>query len=114
MKMESLRVNRLTLTILFSALFFLVPAQTFAGAKLVPVQGASYNVNAPMKDNLSVFMGKKVYIHLKSGTTLSGFVKEIGEHFIHLEKLDKKDFFDALISIESISAIDARFREYEK
>lgn len=114
MKIKSLWLAGLVFAMFFSALFFVSPAQTIAGAKLVPVEGASYNVNASMKDNLKPFMGKKVYIHLTSGLTLSGIVKEIGEHIIHLEKLDKKDFFDALILIDSIAAIDAQFREYEK
>jgi len=33
---------------------------------------------------------------------------------MHLEKLGHKDYFDALIRIESIVAIEARFRKLER
>jgi len=53
-------------------------------------------------------------VTIVSGKTLSGFVKEVGTHLIHLEKLEGKDYFDALIRIENISAIEAMFRNYQR
>lgn len=85
-----------------------------AAAKTVAVKDAHYNVNFSMADNLKGFVAKKVYIHLKSGQTLSGTLKAIGNHMVHLEKLDGKDFFDALIRLDEIGAIDARFREVQR
>lgn len=73
-----------------------------------------YNVNASMKDNLKSLAGKRVYMHLSSGATFSGLVKEVGDHLLHLEKLDGKEYFDALISIDSIVAIDTRFRNFSR
>jgi hypothetical protein len=35
----------------------------------------------------------------------------VGDHFVHLEKLAGREFFDVLIRIEDISAVEARFRE---
>jgi hypothetical protein len=55
-----------------------------------------------------------VSVTIVSGKTLSGFVKEVGIHLIHLEKLEGKDYFDALIRIENISAIEAMFRNYQR
>jgi len=99
---------------MFSAvLVFSIPKKVSAAAQLEAIQGAGYAVNSAMIDNLKSLIGKKVYIHLSSGTTLAGVVKEIGQHFIHLEKLDKKDFFDALIRMENIIAIDTQFRKYK-
>ncbi len=101
----------LWITVIACVLFFWT-FQASAKTELVPVDGASYNVNAPLADNLKTLVGKKVYVHLDSGTTLIGYVKETGNHFMHLEKLDRKDFFDALIAIEHIIAIDTQFRKY--
>ncbi|MBW2250084.1 MAG: hypothetical protein JRF60_05515, partial [Deltaproteobacteria bacterium] len=75
------------------------------------IKGISYNVNSSLADNLKSLIGKKVYVTLDSGKTFAGLVKEVGNHLMHLEKLDGKDYFDALLRIENISAIDTRFRD---
>jgi hypothetical protein len=91
-----------------------LPAGVLAQAKVVPVEGVGYNVNASMKDNLKSLTGKSVYVTLDSGKTLTGTVKEVGEHLVHLEKLEGKEYFDALIVIQHINAIDTRFRNVER
>lgn len=101
------------------ALVFLVatlmfPATATAAAKVVAVEGMSYHVGASLQDNLKLLVGKKVYVTLDSGNIFAGFVKEVGNNFVHLEKLDGKDFFDALIRIEDISAVDAKFRDFQR
>lgn len=111
-------MTRMNLTKMFLAAFFctavfILPEAAGAKAKLTPVEGVSYQVNASMKDNIKTLVGKKVYVHLVSGTTLSGVVKKVGDHLIHLEKLDRKEFFDALIKIDNIIAIDTQFRKYQ-
>jgi len=52
-----------------------------------------------------------VVIYLRSGKYFQGHVKAIGDHLIHLEKIAGKDFYDALIRIEDITAIEAKFRD---
>lgn len=73
-------------------------------------EGASYNVNSSMTDNLKALTGKKVSIHLTGGKTLTGVVKEVGNGLVHLEKIEGREFFDALVHIGSIEALDTRFR----
>ena len=102
------------LAILFSVAVLTFPAEAEAQAKVVAIEGMKYQVGASMQDNLKSLVGKKVYVTLASGKTFAGFVKEVGNHFMHLEKLDKKDFFDALIRIEDISAVDAKFRNFQR
>jgi small nuclear ribonucleoprotein (snRNP)-like protein len=85
-----------------------------AKPKVVAIEGMSYNVNASLADNLKSLVGKKVAVTIISGKTLSGVVKEVGIHLIHLEKLAGKEYFDALIRIENISAIDTMFRKYQR
>lgn len=97
------------ITLLFSAGFFATPEKVCAG--IVPIEGMQYNVNSSLEDNLKSLTGKRVYVTLDSGKTFTGIVKEVGNHLLWLEKLDGKDFFDALIRINTISAIDAKFRD---
>jgi len=99
------------LLMICAAAFLAFAVEAGAQARAAAVQGASFNVSAPLKDNLRSLVGKDVYVGLRSGKTYQGFVKSVGDHFIHLEKLAGKEFFDALIRIDDISAIEVRFRE---
>ena len=95
---------------LFTAILIISPAiaQTRSA---VAVQGAKFDVSSSMKDNLNAYVGKDVLIHLRLGKTFQGYVKAVGDNFVHLEKLSGRDFYDALIRIEDISAIEAKFRD---
>ena len=86
------------------------PSQSLARS-VVPIEGSIFDISLSLGDNLKHYMGKNVFIHLKSGKTLQGNVKAVGNNLIHLEKLNGKDFYDALINIEEINAIEAKFRE---
>lgn len=85
-----------------------------AAAQVVEIEGVGFNVNHSLTDNLKALKGKKVYLALDSGKTLAGIISEVGEHLLHLEKLEGKEYFDALIRIEEIGAIDTRFREQKR
>ncbi len=79
--------------------------------KPTPVEGARFDTSFPLKDNLGIFLGKDVHLVLRSGQTVQGYVKSVGDHFVHLERLAGKDFYDALVRMDDISAVEARFRE---
>jgi hypothetical protein len=113
-KIKILSSVAITIAMLFFALFMVLPSGVEAKSKVVAIEGMSYNVNSSLADNLKSLVGKKVFVTSVSGKTLSGFVKEVGNHLIHLEKLDGKDYFDALIRIENISAIEAQFRNLQR
>jgi len=104
----------ITIVILVFTLCFMLPTDVGAKSKVVAIEGMSYNVDSSLTDNLKSLSGKKVYVTLDSGKILSGSVKNVGNHLIHLEKLSGKEYFDALIRIEDISAIDAKFRDYQR
>ena len=104
----------LALAIVFYVTIFMLPTEAAAKSKVVAIEGISYNVNSSLAKNLKSLIGKKVYVTLDSGKTFTGLVKEVGKHLMHLEKLDGKDYFDALIRIENISAIDTRFRDFKR
>ena len=95
---------------LFTAIFIISPAiaqKKSAGT----VQGAKFEVSYSIMENLKAYIGKDVLIHLRSGKTFQGYVKAVGDQAVHLEKLaGGRDFYDALIRIDDISAIEAKFR----
>ena len=104
----------MVLTVLALAMALSFPSNVGAQAKIVAIEGVGYNVESSMTDNLKALVGKKVYVSLDSGQALAGIVKAVGEHLIHLEKIESKDHFDALINIKNIAAIDVRFREVRR
>ena len=104
----------LALAIVFAATILMLPAGADAKSEVVAIEGVSYNVNSSLADNLKSLVGKKVYVSLDSGQTFVGFVKEVGNHLMHLEKLEGKDYFDALLRLENIIAIDTRFRDIQR
>ncbi len=70
-----------------------------------------FEVNRTIQDNLLKYNGREVVVHLNSGKTLQGNVEAVGTHLLHLEKLaGGRDYYDALIRIQDISAIEARAR----
>jgi sRNA-binding regulator protein Hfq len=52
----------------------------------------------------------KISIHLRSGEKLSGVVGGVGDHHVVLTRLTGREFFDALVRIDDISAIEAQVR----
>jgi len=110
------RLKIISLTVLLIALFsvgFLATPEK-SEAEVVSIEGIKYDVNYSLEDNLKLFIGKKVYVTLDSGKTFAGNVKEVGNHLMWLEQLDGKEFFYALIRINSITAIDTRFRDLKR
>jgi hypothetical protein len=114
MNVRILSLVGIMLALVFFVAVLTIPATAVAAAKVTTIEGMGYNVGASLQDNLKSLVGKKVYVTLDSGKTFAGIVKEVGNSFVHLEKLDGKDFFDALIRIEDISAVDAKFRDFQR
>jgi len=81
-------------------------AQAAAG----PKEFAQLNVAIPLADNLIALKEKTVTVCFSSGQTMTGVVKEVQNNLLHLEKLSQKDFYDALIRVDQIVAIEVRVR----
>ena len=95
----------------------LLGANLFIMLKNLPAEEAEkktvqYNLNMSLGDNLSACTGAHVRVTLSSGTMLSGTVKQVKNHLLHLEKLSGRDYFDALIKLNDISAMDTKFRGF--
>ena len=91
-----------------ASIFFQAEAQP---KKATALEGVKFDTASSLADNLKIFAGKDVIIHLRSGKTLQGYVRSVGNGLLHLEKLAARDFYDALVRMEDISAMEAKFRD---
>jgi hypothetical protein len=105
---NKIRLEVIIAVVLFSLLFLGLQAEA---RSILTIEGVKFDVSASLKDNLKFFTGKDVFVHLRSGKTLQGYVKAVGNDFVHIEKLAGRDFYDAFIRIEDISAMEAKFRD---
>ena len=63
-----------------------------------------------MRDVISGYTGKVLALRLESGEEIEGTVTLVGNSLIHISKLTGKDFYDAVVSIDKISAVRMRMR----
>jgi len=68
------------------------------------------NKDYGIKEILTGYVGKRVAIRLDAGEELEGIVSSVGDHLVHISKLSKRDFYDALVRIERINAVIIRVR----
>lgn len=113
-KIRMLSSTGLVIAVLFYTSFFMSTSDAFAKSQVVAIDGMNFNVNSSLADNVKTLVGKKVTLTTVSGNTLTGFVKEIGPHLMHLEKLEGKEYYDALIRLENISVVEAMFRNFQR
>ena len=99
--------------VIFGTAVLFLSGDAGAQSQITAIPGVGFNASAPLADNLKALTGKDVYINLRSGKTYQGIVKSVGDHLIHLEKIAGKEFFDALIRTDDISAIEVKFRGYK-
>lgn len=65
---------------------------------------------ATMKALLTDFIGKRVAVRLESGEEMEGTVTMVEDNLVHISKLSRRDFFDAFIAVDRISAVIIRMR----
>jgi ribosome maturation factor RimP len=66
--------------------------------------------NYTMRDALSDLLNKKVEIILKSGKNFNGKIQTVGQHCMVLNQLGSRSFFDVIIQIEDIAAVEVQIR----
>lgn len=113
-KKTHLTTRKLSITIVIMVILLTISGQVLAKQNIVAIEDASFVINASMSQNLKSFIGKKINVTLDSGQVISGTVKSVGDHMLHLEKLSGKEYYDALIRIENIGAFDSRFRKIQR
>ena len=60
---------------------------------------------------LEGYKGKRVTIRLQGGEELTGRVKFISKELLHLEALNSREFFDAVVDLSRIEALIVRVKE---
>jgi sRNA-binding regulator protein Hfq len=88
----------------------LLNAMQTAQAAAGPKENVQLNAAIPLADNLIALKGKTVAVFLSSGLTMTGVVKEVQNNLLYLEKLSQKEFYDALVRVDMIVAIEVRAR----
>ncbi len=73
-------------------------------------QFVQLNSGISLADNLTALKGKAATVFLSSGQSMTGIVKDVNANILHLEKISEKEFYDAIIRVDMISAIEARVR----
>ncbi len=54
--------------------------------------------------------GKQVKLRLKGGEEFGGVVMKVGDNVVHLSELTGREFYDAAIGLDAISAVIVRAR----
>ena len=97
-------------------LALLAPAPVAGGNPnpVVEVAGMQFDTERAMRENLQAHLGKTLTLYLDSGAEITGRVKGVGQQLVHLEQIARREFMDALLRIDSIVAIEGRFRAYQR
>jgi len=72
-----------------------------------------FNEKASLRDNLSALLQAKkaATIVLKNGTSYRAKIGAVGEHSVVLIEPHEKEFYDVLVAIDEIAAVEARARD---
>lgn len=65
---------------------------------------------ATLQDVLLENHGKRVIMHLESGEAIEGTVTTVGDIVVHLAKVAGRDFYDAVVRMDRISAVVFKVR----
>ena len=75
-----------------------------------PGPATQLNVDISLDANILALKGKMITVTLSSGQSISGVVHDVKNGILHLEKLSQKEFYDAIIVVNKISAVEVRVR----
>ncbi|MBZ0158748.1 MAG: hypothetical protein K8G79_01135 [bacterium] len=101
-----MKVQSITLAVML-AVGFMVSSATTASAEDVKYD---LKPTTTMKALLTDSIGKRMALRLESGEEIEGTVSVVGDHLVLVSKLSKRDFFDAFVNIDRISAVIIRAR----
>ncbi|MGH7786528.1 MAG: hypothetical protein ACRERC_06645 [Candidatus Binatia bacterium] len=70
------------------------------------------NPTTTMRDNLSALAQAKapVTVVLKNGNSYTARIGDVGDHLVVLSEPSQKEFFDVLVVIDDITALEVRAR----
>jgi hypothetical protein len=97
-----------TMSALVIALFCMA-----ASSSVLSAQDKGYELkssSATVKDVLSENIGKRAIVRMDTGDNLEGTVNKVGDSLVHISKISGRDFYDAVVRIDKISAVIFKVR----
>ena len=96
------------------ALLFAAGSLMFPLSKALAVEEGKFELkaNATMHDVLAERTGKRATLRMQSGEDIEGTVVLVGNGLVHISKLAGKDFYDAVVNIDRISAVIIKVRDH--
>jgi hypothetical protein len=88
-----------------------VVALQVAAATVVSAGAPVVKAGDTLQNVLEGYKGKRVTIRLQGGEELIGRVKFISKELLHLEALNSREFFDAVVDVSRIEALIVRVKE---
>ena len=78
-----------------------------------PARGQELKVpsGATAESLITAQKGKRITVRTRSGQELTGVVREVTPRFVQLGALSGREFFDAVVALESIEALIVRTKE---
>ena len=67
--------------------------------------------NETVESLLKAQTGNRVVVRLRSGQELTGTVRIVGSRVVHLGALAGREFFDAVVPLESVEAVMIRTKQ---
>jgi ABC-type phosphate/phosphonate transport system substrate-binding protein len=68
------------------------------------------SATATVKDILSENLGKRVIVRMDTGDNLEGTVNKVGDSVAHISKISGREYYDAVVRIDKISAVIFKVR----
>ncbi len=106
---KSAVVAVMALIMVFAVNSVLIPQCRAAGEQGTK-EGARFDVNTSMWENLVALKGKIVTVTLSTGQPITGTVSDVKGNLLLLSRISQRDFYDALIAIDHIAAIETKVR----
>lgn len=89
----------------------LLGAACFAATAAAEETKLELKTGTTMREVLTENTGKRVALRLAPGEEIEGTVTMVGTSLVHISKLAGKEFYDAVVSIDKISAVRMKMRD---
>ena len=91
-----------------------IPTLLLAALLAVPsafAQELKVASTATVESLVTAQKGKRITVRTRSGQELTGVVREVTPRFVHIGALAGREFFDAVVSLDSVEAVIVRTKE---
>jgi len=80
------------------------------GSGLLAAEAPDFQAADTVRSLLERHQGKEVSLHLAGGGEIAGRVAAVGQTTVYISGLAGKEFYDAVVSLDKISAVTFRAR----